>query len=139
MVNYISKEMFLEQSEKVQDELLNWWKPTIGDLYCCTNNGVLKVIDCDTFSEYEIQGSLKETIHCYNSIYDRIIPLCQMHQLVYFIENKTTCRVDMTYYDEIGYDIFLLKHGEIAYHYEDLGQDMLMALWQVACKVAEVL
>lgn len=33
-MKYISAKEFLNQSKQVQDTILDWWQPSIGDIYC---------------------------------------------------------------------------------------------------------
>lgn len=124
MKNFISVEEFLKQSEKVQRKLLEWWNDIpknkrIYDLATIKDSGIVEIV------WFYPTRTWKD-----------LIPLFQMHQLIYFIQDKTDCKFDLSYCDGCGYDVYLWKHNEIIYSYDNLGQDLLQALWQVACKVA---
>ena len=63
-------------------------------------------------------------------------------QLRRFIEDKTECKTDTTFYIYDGYDIVITKPYYIDGYcltqrtFENLGKDLLWAYWKVACSVA---
>ena len=133
-MNFITSEQFLYQSEKVQSELIKWWKPQIGDLYTCSNSNYVKVIDEDVLAEYEINGSLTETIYCFNSKEDIVLPLLQIHHLIRFIKYKGHT-----------YEIFKHADGEHSVNIYSYGCcklcidniKLLQALWEITIKLIE--
>lgn len=146
-MEFINAEEFLNQPKEIQKVFMEWWQPSIGDLYACTNNGVLKVIDVDVLSEYETEGSLKNTIHCFNSIYDYIIPLLTEGQLRKFIEDKTNSTIDITrtFLKEgnkynFDFELWIVVENRIKYNgsFEyDMENNLLQAYWKVACEMAK--
>lgn len=137
-MEYISAEEFLKQHKEVQNVLIEWWKPTLGDLYTCDNNGTLKVINEDIESELELDKDfLKNTIHCFNSLTDKIVPLLTEGQLRKFIEDKTRYKAEINYYEINGYDLSLTEGETNYFNYLDLGHDLLQAYWKVACEIAK--
>lgn len=123
-MSYITAEEFLKQSEKVQRELLEWWKPVEGDLITGKYPMNIAVI--------KPQADI-EQLNKHKGSY--FMPLLQQHHLTKFIEDKIGCKFDTYYYDRAGYD-FCPCDGK-GIEFVDLGHDLLQALWQVACEISE--
>lgn len=140
-MEYISAEEFLKQPKEVQEVFLDWWKPSLGDLYTCDNNGILKFINEDIESELkEDKDFLKYTIHCFNSKTDKIIPLLAEGQIRKFIEDKTGDIIIFNY-DDLGVNHnWYCNMSCEAYKSignKDLGTDLFQAYWKVACEIAK--
>ena len=143
-MNFITAEQFLRQPKEIQNKLIKWWQPEVGDLYCCSNNNIFKAVDYDVLSTYELLGDLNSTIHCFNSLNDFIFPLLTEGQLIKFIEEKTNTKISINIGD-IGYQIVLYKfiEGDVDEdntldfykEYNELGTDLLEALWKTTIKI----
>jgi len=143
-MEFISAEEFLEQPVEVQKVFLDWWKPSVGDLYRWISNStfedvqVLNKSAIDTFKYDEFINFKKDCI-----------PLLAEGQLRKFIEDKTGApSIIEPIYDKgyeirtnsLEYDVF---SGESFFkeksYYEKLGTDLLKAYWKVAIQIAEQL
>lgn len=137
-MEYITPKQFLEQPKEVQQTFLEWWKPTFGDLlinkydYNCNIQCVTRFIGKDILTT----GRIKV---------EDCIPLLTEGQLRKFIEDKTNCYLDMEHAEyninSEGYYIFLFDKDTHSLEYDftdwDLGNNLLQAYWQVACKFAK--
>lgn len=132
-MEFITVEQFKEQPKEVQEVFLDWWKPSIGDIYVFINeewNNSLRLIEC---CNSELQSVITER---YKGINARI-PLFAEGQLRKFIEDKTGYKVDCCFYGE-KYDINTCEDdGLYIKKYEDIDDDLLQAYWKVACMVAK--
>ncbi|EES47947.1 hypothetical protein NE172_18210 [Clostridium botulinum] len=150
-MEYISTEEFLKQSKEVQEVFIDWWKPSIGDLFSWIKkddryeHDLRKLECCNSDNIVEMTNSFKGTDDG-----DRI-PLLSEGQLRKFIEDKTSGIIDIGYYgdSEGGYEIKIYKldykkdfilddeTGRFEnYTFEELGKDLLQAYWKVACEIA---
>ena len=126
-MEFITAEQFLKEDKKVQEVFIDWWKPSIGDLYYYDESDCLNVISehcCRTNKADEFIKFKKDSI-----------PLLTEGQLRRFIEDNTESTfTEITYFEhENGqYDIYTKN-----VFFEDLGNDLLQAYWQVACKIAK--
>lgn len=144
-MDYITAEQFLQQSEKVQNVLMNWWKPKTGDIIQVTNDKTEIVLEISPITRYVKTVELKS--HRITRVpEDMIVPDFTETQLRHFIEDITGNIIKVIQYhpydNEIskeGYEIDLLdiKHVRVTYCYQSLGKDLLQAYWQVACKIAK--
>lgn len=143
-MEFISAEEFLKQDEKVQKVFLEWWKPSIGDLYF--RNEYKWTIGLEEWSEApEMQcigeiltnNNIKPTV---GEAYDRtiyydnkldVVPLLTEGQLRKFIEYKTKYKIDIDYYDSEGYTIT----GTEEWNTHD--RNLLKAYWKVAIQIAK--
>lgn len=133
-MEYIDAEEFLKKSREVQTFFIEWWKPNIGDLYTDDIRFVRSITD----------NVIKNIVSEDKDI--RLIPLPTEGQLRKFIEDKINGIVKVIQWhiedndiSKKGYAIDILKKDkyEVTYHYKDLGEDLLKAYWEVACKIAE--
>lgn len=139
-MEYISAEEFLKQPKEVQEAFLNWWKPSIGDLFDdIIDNGVIRIVSYyDKKSKHIIPFSRE-----FKSYIEDCIPLLTEGQLRKFIEDKMECKIDITYNFGYGYDLELTKIDEsegnnfIEESFENLGENLLQAYWKVACEIAK--
>lgn len=118
-MNFISAEEFLKQSEKVQNKLIEWWEPQIGDILVNKNNNINSTIE--VINDEIIAGKVYEVKN------KPFIPLLQTHQLIQFIEDEINKKIEIHHYSG-GYEIL---------DNDDLGNDLLQALWQVTIQIAE--
>ncbi|NFJ84010.1 hypothetical protein FDA84_15090 [Clostridium botulinum] len=131
-MNFISTEEFLKQPKKVQNIFKNWWKPQAGDLVHDKINIVGVIVPALCIGDYKS-----------NLDKNKVTPLLQMHQLIGFIEDKTESIVQVSYCfkendaTKRGYMLHLMGDGGANSHYKNLGEDLLQAYWQIACRIAE--
>ena len=136
-MEFITVEQFQEQPVEIQKVFLDWWKPNKGDLYCNLynnqENNILVINEC----QLEIFKTFKDDIKLYG------IPILTENQLRRFIEEKTGCKTDTTFFLYDGYTIEISKiYEEEGYcisqkAFEYLGEDLLQAYWEVACEIAK--
>lgn len=141
-MEFITVEQFQEQPGEVQKIFLDWWKCDYGDLYYYNENPLIKYKDfkiIDNDLEYEVYGDFdyfKKT---------GVIPIFTEGQLRKFIEDKTGCKLDATFFLWDGYTVEISKKYEEEGYcisqkaFEHLGEDLLQAYWKVACEIAEQL
>lgn len=131
-MEFISANEFLKQDEKVRQMFLDWWKPSVGDLFSWIKNN------------YEYENDLRK-LECCNS--DNIvkmtksfkginegdrIPLLTEGQLRKFIEDNTYCKLNI---GTIG-NIIKIYEKELDIPFQT---DLLQAYWKVAVQIAEQL
>ncbi|MGG7196691.1 hypothetical protein [Clostridium butyricum] len=141
-MEFISANEFLKQDEKVRQMFLDWWKPSVGDLFSWIKNN------------YEYENDLRK-LECCNS--DNIvemtksfkginegdrIPLLTEGQLRKFIEDKTEGKVEFypdVYHGERYYTIMIRDSGcgGDDPEFEVDADDVLQAYWKVAIQIAE--
>ena len=126
-MEFITAEQFLKEDKKVQEVFIDWWKPSIGDLYYYDESDCLNVISehcCSTNKADEFIKFKKDSI-----------PLLTEGQLRRFIEDNTgSTFTEITYFEhENGqYDIYTKN-----VFFENLGNDLLQAYWKVAVYIAK--
>lgn len=142
--NFIAAEEFLKQSDKMQKELISYFTERSKE-----NNLTIFYLGTKMAlaNRYEWSRPIfKYQFQCSNIVYDRIIPALSMSDLFEFIESKANGIVKVIQWhledndvSKRGYSIYLLSKDKyhVLYHYKDLGEDLLLALWQVAIKVCE--
>lgn len=127
-MEFISSEDFLKQDEKVQVVLLNWWKPSSGDLF--QYRKLFNVVD------YCSGTTIQPFYNSYAVFKKDCIPLFTEGQLRKFIEDKTAMgTVNVDYFE--GYRIKINISINQSKYYKDLGNDLLHAYWKVAIEVAK--
>ncbi|NFH91953.1 hypothetical protein FDA33_17495 [Clostridium botulinum] len=125
-MEYISEKEFRKQPMEVQQVILEWWKPSKGDLFENDLIGGFGVIT----GEKKLKNGL--------------IPLLTEGQLRKFIEDKTGGKVILTYnlLNDIlikvvkGNDIHNNALETICRYPIDRKSNVLNAYWKVACQIA---
>lgn len=130
-MEFINPEEFKNQPKEIQEVFMEWWKPSMGDLFC----------DIDAFF-MEHMGCLLETdkIEIINDDkkHGYYIPLFTEGQLRKFIENKMCGRIETIDYLSDGYDFYYYDEYNNQYCIgEELGDDLLQAYWKVALEIAK--
>ncbi len=142
-MEFITVEQFKEQPEEVQEVFLDWWKPSIGDLYHA------KPPKCDngfvTFYYLE-----KENYGDFIKALDFITPLFTEGQLRKIVEDKGNCLLDIKVenlcdeyneYTVIGWEInkfdYRREFGRILFEDCIGAKDLLELYWKMACSIAK--
>jgi hypothetical protein len=104
MSNYISADRFISLDKKVQDKIMEWWKPQLGDIFSTyfIYDEIDVVIDWDDSSIFGMNDNFKKhgdifVCHSLNPF-----PLLSETQLRTYIENTIKGGVNI-YSDEEGY------------------------------------
>lgn len=129
-MEFIKVEEFLKQPVEVQKVLLDWWKPSIGDLVS-DKEGILEGI----FSIFD-----DNYVNVVNTDKYKVIPNLTEGQLRKFIEDKTNKKfnIELLYNEnnkQIEYAFF--EAGYCSSKYHSLGTDLLQAYWKVALEIAK--
>ncbi|MBD5589255.1 hypothetical protein [Clostridium botulinum] len=135
-MNYISAEEFLKQPKEVQEVLINWWQPEFGDLFLedyWDIDSIINIVGCvpinkKHFEDYDGKTHYKT---------DLVIPLLTEGQLIQFIESKTNRKIEIYLNVYHQYHFSLVSESEEFGIYETRESNLLQALWQVACKIAQ--
>ena len=134
-MEYISAEEFLKQPKEVQEVFIDWWEPSIGDLFRW-NTGIhdndAHIANCCMSDNTVVMTKKNKGIN----EGDRI-PLLTEGQLRKFIEDKTGYKIELSYYEDSGYDLSLTDGRTNYSTYVDLGHNLLQAYWKVACEIAK--
>lgn len=113
-MEFITVEQFQEQPKEVQEVFLDWWQPSIGDLF---SSDILIGMGVITSRKFDKDG---------------YIPLFTEGQLRKFIEDKKGKIVEVNLFCG-GYSVVTAYRKCEIY---DLGKDLLQAYWKVACQIA---
>lgn len=130
-MEFISAEEFLKQDKKVQEVFIDWWKPSVGDLYAWnysdeSENDLHKLQACTSELITELTNDNKGI-----NGGDRI-PLLTEGQLRRFIEDKTN-----SFIENINFRCFYWFKMSNGRKYDTLEKELLPAYWQVAIQVAK--
>ena len=136
-MEFITIEQFKEQPKEVQKVFLDWWKPSIGDIFSF-------IIDEYDNSDCNIGVlSSEKQIRITNTSKGKYrIPLFIEGQLRKFIEDKTFCKSIEVFgnVETCEYDIYLYPGIYSHAHerkIESLGDNILQAYWKAACMIAK--
>ena len=137
-MKFITTEQFLKQDKEVQEVFIDWWKPSIGDLFKY-NYGYSNIDIINLKSIKEDTEKSKYSAH--------IIPLLTEGQLRKFIENKTrsyfSCEIINPLVNEEGFRfVFEFYSGKEFKYNEKLRKeiyaiDLLQAYWQVSVQITK--
>lgn len=143
-MNYISAEQFQEQPKKVQEVLLKWWKPSIGDLFTWIKNNDEHENDLRKIECCNSENIVERTNNFKGISYGDRIPLLTEGQLREFIGDKTKGIASIGGLDDCHYGMLVMVKDSIetckdgdGLPYFSKGKDILQLYWQVACKIAE--
>ena len=136
-MKYISAEEFLKQPKKVQEVFIDWWQPSIGDLYCIKqrinlfDDTTQQILQTVSFNYDEASKNLM-------LVFNFIAPLFTEGQLRKFIEDKTNRIVELYLNVYKQYNFMLVsRNSEEFILYESRKEDLLQAYWKVACEIAK--
>lgn len=132
-MEFITVEQFKEQPKEVQKVFLDWWKPSVGDIF---------IFNTDEYdnsdSNIGVLGSIKQINITRRSKGKYRIPLFTEGQLRKFIEDKTNIDTILGISDCKEYVIALIKNDDELYEMIDTKEtNSLQAYWKVACMVAK--
>lgn len=132
-MEFITVEQFKEQPKEVQKVFLDWWKPSVGDIF---------IFNTDEYdnsdSNIGVLGSIKQINITRRSKGKYIIPLFTEGQLRRFIEDKTNGKVESYY----AWDYYTIAIRNTGCGGDDPQCDteetnLLQAYWKLACMVAK--
>lgn len=135
-MEFITVEQFQEQPKEIQQVFLDWWKPSIGDIYC---NEFLINFKGDKIQKLEVVRNTTE-INYIKDVSEFLCVLLTEGQLRKFIEDKTKTKIEtsLTVYNQ--YALWLVKvKGQDYETFDTREEDLLQAYWKVACMIAEEL
>lgn len=144
-MEFITVEQFKEQPIEVQKVFIDWWKPSIGDLYC---DEFLINFEGDKIQKLEVITNATDI----NYIKDASEFLCVLlteGQLRRFIEDKTECLLDIkvedlkddfNIYTVIAWEIkefdYGREFGRALFEDRIKAKGLLQLYWKIACSVA---
>lgn len=131
-MEYIKPEEFLKQPQKIQDTLLDWWQPNVGDLIYNFKFNAINFLNGDFKNISKIH---KELLLKFS------IPLLTEGQLRNFIEDKVggniSCELSLE-----GYYVAITDFDTEGMYFEKKhwlteSYDLLQAYWKVVCKIVK--
>lgn len=129
----ISKEEFKNADIKVQDKIMKWWNPTLGD-----------VIDVDGTIDLVVRCVEGKLFDCaWNNFklgYHDVTPLLSEGQLIEFIENQLGEDVDIYRAGMKGHQIsteWIDGVGKSKFEFRTDTHDLLLALWECVKEVCK--
>jgi len=135
-MEFISAEEFLKQPVEVREVFIEWWKPSVGDLYCNLYNGQQDNILVVNNVQLELFKTFSNDIKRYGVI------LFTEGQLRKLIEDKTGYHLEIS--AEIGtgrYVADFYKNNKSnrcgRKMIKTLETDLLQAYWEIACEIAK--
>jgi hypothetical protein len=122
---YITDEQFLEQTKKVQNNLIKWWKPSMGDIFIdlAPNSKKKPVI-------IEDEGDCIDT----ELVKYEVIPLFSEGQIRRYIEDKLSGKVQSIWSDN-SYCISVDIKGQQWWRKTN-ETELLQAYWKVVIELA---
>lgn len=157
-MEYISAKEFLKQPKEVQEVFIEWWKPSIGDLYDYyyeeindygegTENYTLwrhdKVNKTCVINEFcmcrnGIKNNKEDILEIISEGAINITPLLAEGQLRKFIEDKIGGKTDVTWEEESKYTIAITDGtGFYCKVFDTTETNLLKAYWKVAVQIAK--
>ncbi len=134
-MEYISAKEFLKQPKEVQEVFIDWWKPSIGDLFIFDVNK-LDFKECALFV-------MDDYIRGINALYNpsECIPMLREGQLRKFIEDKTDSKIivhpSLEDKYHVGFNKYCGERESGDYSGIVYCDDLLQAYWKVACEIAK--
>lgn len=131
-MEFISADELLKQPKEVQEMFVDWWKPSVGDLYCNLYNGQQNNILVVNNVQLELFKTFSDDIKKYG-----VVLLTESH-LRRFIEDKTNGKIESYYaWDYYTIAIRNTSCGGDDPQYDTEETDILQAYWKVALEVAK--
>jgi hypothetical protein len=131
-MKFIEAEEFLKQDERIQKVFIDWWQPSLGDLFTTKRvyDEIDVIVDATKNDIWGMNNTFKGNI--YSSVDKSLMPfpLLTEGQLKQFIEDKTKCKLNIGNISKI---INIYKK-ELDIPYET---NLLHAYWQVALQIAK--
>lgn len=131
-MQFISAEEFLKQPVEVQKVFLDWWKPSIGDLF---NYPDIDEHDCVEVQCIQSKNKLRTIALA------KVVPVFTEEQLRKFIEDKTESKIivqpSMEGKYHVGYDKYCAWSESGDYSGVVYCDDLLQAYWKAAIQIAE--
>lgn len=127
-MEFITVEQFQEQPKEIQQVFLDWWQPSVGDIFMdLAPNSKKKLL------VIEDEGDCVDI----ELIKSEVIPLFTEGQLRKFIEDKTGGKVESYY----AWDYYTIAIRDTGCGGDDTQYDtgkanLLQAYWKVACMIA---
>lgn len=132
-MEFITVEQFREQPIEVQEVFLDWWEPSIGDIYSFID---LEEYSNDTCLIQCLSSPIQVTVASNCKQEGNRIPLFTEGQLRKFIEDKTNRKSQFMLHPFSGYYVFpIVRKEEMLLHAGT--DDLLQAYWKVACILAK--
>ena len=132
-MEFISSEQFSKQPKEVQKVFIDWWEPSLFDLYCYKDDLKIRRV-----TETDLQDISNN--YLYNPKSKFAIPVFIEGQLRKFIEDKTGAKIEINYHYNGEYDINLFNpitsEYNDDYNLENISIDLLQAYWKVAVQIA---
>ena len=139
-MEFITAEQFLKEDKEVQKVFINWWKPSLFDLYCYKDDLKIRRV-----TETDLQDISNN--YLYNPKSKFAMPVFTEGQLRKFIEDKTrsyfSCEIINPLVNEEGFRfVFEFYSGKEFKYNEKLKKeiyaiDLLQAYWKVAVQIAK--
>ena len=127
---YISDKQFLDQTKKVQNSLIKWWKPSVGDIFIdlAPNSKKKPLVIEDEGDCIDIELVKYE-----------IVPFFSEGQLRQYIEDKTNCYVEIIV-GISGY-VFVLRSKETLNEEKRISvlkHDLLQGYWELVIELTDI-
>lgn len=140
-MDFIKADEFLKQNEKVQKVFIDWWVPSIGDLFAWNDDedyhDMHEVNCCSSQNMVDMTAKNKGL-----KTGDRI-PLLTEGALRKFIEDKTNASFEINFSEDVEpgeykrcMSMYSNKNDLCVGAYQDLDCNLIKAYWQVAVEVA---
>ena len=117
-MEFITAEQFFKQDKEVQKVFIDWWKPSIGDLFWF-----------ETVNFYHLGLITHKKI----KVFQTDCPAFTEGQLIKFIEDKTEKKITIIEFDYDHWNIV----SKFGFTYITDKADLLQAYWEVACEIAK--
>ena len=130
-MEYIKTEEFLKQPVEVQKVLLEWWKPSIGDLYSFIN------VLGDRMNDSIFKTGKAQWVEKYKGL--DYIPLLSEGQLRQFIEDNLKEKVELEWSND-GYIVNIvstINDEKVLREFFTSQNEPIQAYWKVALQIAK--
>lgn len=132
-MEFITVEQFKEQPKEVQKVFLDWWEPSVGDIFQFET-----VVFNNDDSTIGVIGSKRQIKIVEDGKGEYRMPLFTEGQTRRFIEDKTNTDTILGLSDCKEYIVALIKNDDDLYKTIDTKEtNLLQAYWKVACMIAK--